>query len=167
MSSPVLWAAERLYSWQDDANRSFYDQLAEGRGPYRYLNGGGYMGFASALLPILENTVFICKFKGADQMAFSRYFAHNWNQSRVKFDYDTRVFYVASGDDWGTHVARKRVSDANPCHIHVPYTAFQPNNRTFYSLYEQTFPSVKSPPVLTRTLLRSKPKSRMASPRSG
>ena len=157
MNTPVLWAAERLYSWQNEASHSFYDQLAEGRGPYRYLNGGGYMGYASALLPILENTVFISKFKGADQMAFSRYFAHNWNQSRVKFDYDTRVFYVASADDWVTRVARKRVSDANPCHIHVPYTAFQPNNRTFYSLYEHTFPSVKSPPVQGRLLLHPLP----------
>ena len=139
LQTPVLWAAERLYSWQDEGNRTFYDRLAEGKGPYRYLNGGGYMGYAAALRPILERTVFISKFRGADQMAFSRFLANHWAQSNVSFDYGTRVFFVASGEDWNLRKARSRVLAANPCHVHVPYTAYKPNERTLLALFRDDF----------------------------
>ena len=152
MRTGVVWAVESEYSWQDPANRSFYDALADGQGRYRYLNGGGYIGYARALRHVMENARYISKFKGADQMSFSRLFADScadtpdghcqtWLDYNVTLDYDSRIFYVASGKDWHYKTAKERISSARPSHVHVPWTAFAPNKRLLHKLFNESIPA--------------------------
>jgi hypothetical protein len=61
-----------------------------------------------------------CHHLGADQIAFSRVLTDHWKDFNVTLDYDSNIFYVASGPDWVGGSARNRMKDAEPCVVHVP-----------------------------------------------
>ena len=52
----LVMAAERLYSWQDNDDKPFWEGLARAAGEsrYVYLNTGGLMGTALALTALLN-----------------------------------------------------------------------------------------------------------------
>ena len=120
--SSVVWSVERLFSGQDPDDHAFYDaermvnnSNGEARGKtYGFLNSGGYMGYASTLIALLDEALTIRpgalgwrnKTCGephgrhcADQWIFGHLLAHNWNRFNVSFDYARRVFYTATSHD--------------------------------------------------------------------
>lgn len=148
--------------------------MGKNRGSYKYLNTGGLMGFAGALLPLLNRTVMPinhtvraartgaccrwtanhtvllgcwCHHLGADQIAFSRVLTDHWSDFNVSLDYDSAIFYVASGPDWVASEARIRMQKSEPCVVHVPgvserYRAREPKavdtrNATMQSLFSE------------------------------
>ena len=130
----VLFSVEQLWSWQQDEDKPYYDGIA--RGPYRYLNAGGFIGYVSALLPLLRETKFVRFYKGADQVAYSHLLATRSNEFNVSFDYDSKVFYVVSGPDWSSSGLRDaRINHSRPCVMHVPWVLLPRNNATLHTLF--------------------------------
>ena len=154
----VLFSAELLFSWQEAKDQAFFDAMADGRGPYRYLNTGGIMGYAHALRPLLNRTVMPahttvravrsglccpfakdcwCHYLGADQIAFSRILTDHWADFNVTLDYDSRVFYVASGQDWKLPAAREHMLSAEPCVVHVPGVSERYKHRDYANVMKR------------------------------
>ena len=135
LNTGILWSAERLYSWQNESWKSYYESVAPEACVHRYLNTGGFLGYVRALLPLLEETHFVSRYLGADQMAYSKQLATrglaHWNAS---LDYGSRVFYCATGLDWSLQRARARVLSASPCHVHMPFSKDPRNNATLHAL---------------------------------
>ena len=99
LGSGIVFSTEKMYTWGEPGDKTYYD--AHGRGEYRYLNGGGLMGYVGALRRLLEQVIFVRFFKGADQVAYSHLIAQRGKRAfDVALDFDSRLFYVASGSDW-------------------------------------------------------------------
>ena len=138
----VIFGVERLYSWQSTENKTFYERLkaASGsRSPYSYLNSGGFIGKVRALRPLVAAAAETphSHWKGADQSAYSRLFAERLAEFNVSFDYDTRMFLVATADDWNPKTVHRRIASARPCVVHMPWRANPANNRTLVGLFEE------------------------------
>jgi hypothetical protein len=139
----IVWSAERLYTHQFGSDKAFYDNLVNRPNhPYRYLNGGTFMGYKNSLLALVNNieealkeTVFMNDLTSenwtlsknyVDQTILSHYLAKNWNKHNIKVDYDCDIFYVASGDwsDINKHISKDFVLTAtgkSPSIVHVPW----------------------------------------------
>ena len=59
--SRVVWAVERAYTNQDEADKPFYDRQRDQHkaGDYAYVNSGSFIGFASALGDLVEEALTI------------------------------------------------------------------------------------------------------------
>ena len=137
----VLISAERQFSFAGDTReRQFYDHLSvTDTGSrtgiltaYRFLNVGGMMGSVRNLLSFVRASMQQATRPGqpstsawADQFPVSQLFAHVHRTVEARLDYNSSVFYVASGIDLDEHGlgAMKRVRAANPCMVHVPGTS--------------------------------------------
>ena len=72
----------RYYFYKYPKSESVYKK-------YRYLNSGGYMGYARNILEVFEESG-ITKSMRSDQVNLHRHFVHS--PSSIKLDYDHRIF---------------------------------------------------------------------------
>ena len=156
MKAGVVMSVERLWSWQLEEDRSFYDNISVGRGAYRYINSGGIIGHARALLPLVSRAQFVRYHKGADQAAYSHLIAERRAEFDVSFDYDSRVFLVLSGEDWYNHSpAHARMKAARPCMVHVPGARDRRANSTLHEFYRRHASPSPPPPTATASSSRA------------
>jgi hypothetical protein len=138
--SKIVWSAEKDYAHQIMSDKPFYDSLSTS--PYRYLNGGTFIGYANALLELfndvltsLDKPEFIQDLiandypldkRGNDQTWISHHLALNWKYD-IRMDYDCCIFYVTSMDvqNIRDHIDTnlQLVNGSRPSIIHVPFKA--------------------------------------------
>jgi len=140
----ILWSVEKWYSHQLKSDKEFYDNLNESQ--YRYINGGTFIGYKTALLCLfhdlleisLKDKVFINElnndlfmydnnnFNGNDQTWISHHLAKNWGKYNIKLDYECDIFYVPCGDwdeidNYIDENLNHKITGKKPSIIHVPW----------------------------------------------
>jgi hypothetical protein len=106
MGTHILISAERAYSYQYPKFKGAFDQITS---DYRYVNAGTFMGYASALVCMLEDIFQLnLKYPNAnDQGLIGIWVYLNLSQpEKVKLDTETDIFWVTT-NDWN---ALKKVS---------------------------------------------------------
>ena len=95
---PIVFSSEDNYYFRIQAvqnlflNRYYYYKYPKSKSvypKYRYLNSGGYMGYAGKVLELLKNTS-INKKMQSDQVNLHRYFVDN--PSAILLDYNHQIF---------------------------------------------------------------------------
>ena len=131
----MVWSTEAWFSDQHTSIRPFFDELAAAapNAPhkYRYINAGGVIGYAQALLPFaaaaldaIPNRLELCgKPKGkrcGDQWLYGWALSQQWARWNASLDYGSRIFYTAAGADWSLSAAKARIRATGPCAVHMP-----------------------------------------------
>jgi len=142
---PILFSSEDNYYFRIQAvqnlflNRYFYYKYPKSKSvypKYRYLNSGGYIGYAGKVLQLLKNTS-INKKMHSDQVNLHRYFVNN--PSAIRLDYNHQIF-----TNYGKFAEPKRFSvdkdsltnnltNSKPYIFHFP----GPTHRGMYDLARQ------------------------------
>lgn len=138
--SKILFSAEACYSHQLEEDKLFYDNISYNF-RYKYLNTGCCVGFGKELFifykglleKVEKDKLFmeeIRKLKphnhGIDQTIISHYIAQNYNNYKVKLDYNCDVFYVACCDwhqieNYVDKDMKIKETNSYPCVFHVPF----------------------------------------------
>ena len=134
-------SVERFYGQQAEADQAFYDDsylnaTNETHGGYKYINSGGFIGYAGVLTRMVSEALTIhpgaegwrkktCgEARGrvcADMWIYGHLVAHTWNKYNASLDYLRSIFYVASGFDWALDFAKQRIALSQPCVVHMPF----------------------------------------------
>ena len=120
INKDIIFSSERGYSHQLDKDKPFFDKLGKDK-DYRYLNTGGFIGYAGTLrrffndlLKLLDTTWFdvyianedsnfngnrVKKGEGfVDQMIISHYITRSLDNYSIGLDYNADIFYTPVGD---------------------------------------------------------------------
>ena len=134
----VCFAAEPNFSDQPLADRRFWEMAAtQAVGDdehHRYLNTGGIIGYAADLAELVRAAVDAAPIRDelcgqpvrrrcSDQWLFSFILARNLSRFGVVLDYQSRLFYTASGPDWSLAAAKRRIRWAKPVIVHMPWSS--------------------------------------------
>lgn len=113
----IVWSAEKMYSFQLNEDKSFFDNLYSSGNEYKYINAGTFMGYRYALLKLFTDIIdislkdntfinelysinfFVDTIRGADQTWISHHLAKYWQNYNIKLDIECHIFYVPC-DDW-------------------------------------------------------------------
>jgi len=111
----IVWSAEREFYHQLSKTKSFYDTLDTAtKSPYKYLNGGTFMGYKDSLLELFNDIVtslkdpeFIADLASegwylekpmVDQTIKAFHLYKHWAKYDIAFDQECRIFYIPCGD---------------------------------------------------------------------
>lgn len=118
-SCNIVMSTELMYSHQLAQNKNFYDALGKNK-PARYVNTGGYIGYANKLLELVEDAIKYLEknrenIKGlGDQFCISCVIKNNWNKYGIVLDYDSRIFYTAT-------MGKITEQQKTACITHIPW----------------------------------------------
>lgn len=149
MNANIVFSCERWYSHQVQEKKFIYDKFSKLYGnmsKYRYICGGGYIGYKKSLLNLLTNILrkdFIEKVKKAngknedDQCLLGYYLSEKYDNINYKLDYNCNIFYTPT-EDWNdSKICIENMNNFNSSIIHVPWKSKYEDilTRLFYSKY--------------------------------
>ncbi|MFT7378129.1 MAG: hypothetical protein ACI88Z_001965 [Sphingobacteriales bacterium] len=145
MKTSILISAEKDYTYQYLQFKELFDSSFS---PYRYVNAGTFMGYAGALLEMLEEIELIDKqFPEANDQGLLGIWVHNnlHNPGKVKLDLESAVFWVTT-QDWYVlkEVAENSKTIINPNTNQKPVIIHNVGNqeKSFRAIYDLVFENV-------------------------
>jgi len=133
MNANIIFSCERWYSHQVEGKRIIFDKFSKLYGnmsKYRYICGGGYIGYKKSLLNLLTNILhkdFIEKVQKAngkkddDQCLLGYYLSEKYDNINYKLDYNCNIFYTPT-EDWNDgKICIENMNKFNSSIIHVPW----------------------------------------------
>jgi hypothetical protein len=139
--SQIVWAAEQWYSDQQQHHKKVWDRLASASPApdsssswrsHRYLNTGAVIGYAGALRSLARAALnarplrqSLCGnphgSRCSDQWLYGHILATDWTKWRASLDYESELFFTASGDSWSLARAKQQIHLRKPCIVHMPF----------------------------------------------
>jgi len=134
MGYRILYSSEKQYEHQLGGDLAFYDSM--GISNYKYLNTGGFIGYANDLKRFFNGAMSMVKTEGwdtslkaVDQTAVSHYIAVDGSGYALGLDYNCEVFYTSSKDqddidnyvEFHNHKLFVKETESYPCVVHVPW----------------------------------------------
>jgi hypothetical protein len=134
MGYRILWSSEKQYAHQLTSDFSFYHLRDISN--YRYLNTGGFIGYAKDLkkffngvMEMMKNEDWDTSLKGVDQTAISHYIAVEGSNYELGLDYNCEIFYTSSKDqddidnyvEFHNNKLFVKETESYPCVVHVPW----------------------------------------------
>ena len=116
LTSPKMVLLNRWVRWNYPASRSTYP-------PYRFLNSGGFIGYAGHILKLLESFG-IDKTWYSDQPAMHRHFVKNPGDMALDYNHDLFTIYGKHADETTFTVKEDQLTNnntgSNPYIFHFP-----------------------------------------------
>ena len=134
--SQIVLSAELPFSDQSNSTKPFYDALADAAPgaphKHRYLNAGGVIGYAHALLRFTSAALDAIPQRSrlcgqphgrrcSDQWLYGWVLSQTWETWNASLDYRGRLFVTAAGAGWSLSAAKARIRATRSCVVHMPY----------------------------------------------